>query len=511
MKLVLAICALASCSSAFALGPRYTENFNDNVADSWATSDPAHPWLVTSGYYYNEDLVGSVNSTFALYDPAIEWENNFALTLRMFADYPAAANRVGVILGYMSPGNYYEVLASPAGQVTVTRFVSGNASWTAAGTVTAFPADTFVPVEVILMSGKLSVRINGAPTAFANPGGGTQSNVTLPAVNLGQIGLVARSNFGRFDDISVVNLFFRTSFSGAQLGDPRGSNGGDTCTTTCWQDVTGQDTVYPDQQWPFRIYGMEGQFQLLADANPLSSSTVGQYLHNEIQTVIGHAGTSTAALYQHVAQRGNDDGGATQDPLIFRWLGSAASQPAQGDFYVRFWIKLQPEFPANLVDGWRMFFQWKDGSDYRLSLNMITSESRTHDNIPIWNLVADNQATQQTKVIYFNLFRPTTVPSEIPTGWFKFEFFQRRNPADLNDFRAWVAINGVTIFNVTEPDDGGITGNGQYTGDYTKISRIMLPQLYWGTWPEGDVDVPVYQWVDDIEVWDGFPPSASSH
>jgi hypothetical protein len=32
------------------------------------------------------------------------------------------------------------------------------------------------------------------------------------------------------------------------------------------------------------------------------------------------------------------------------------------------------------------------------------------------------------------------------------------------------------------------------------INRILAPLLYSGS------AMPIYQWVDDLEVWDGFPP-----
>jgi hypothetical protein len=33
----------------------------------------------------------------------------------------------------------------------------------------------------------------------------------------------------------------------------------------------------------------------------------------------------------------------------------------------------------------------------------------------------------------------------------------------------------------------------------------MMPNLYSGS------AYPIYQWVDDLQIWDGFPPDASPH
>jgi hypothetical protein len=37
------------------------------------------------------------------------------------------------------------------------------------------------------------------------------------------------------------------------------------------------------------------------------------------------------------------------------------------------------------------------------------------------------------------------------------------------------------------------------------INRIMVSQLYTST------AYPIYQWIDDVEIWDGFPPGAAPH
>ncbi len=37
------------------------------------------------------------------------------------------------------------------------------------------------------------------------------------------------------------------------------------------------------------------------------------------------------------------------------------------------------------------------------------------------------------------------------------------------------------------------------------INRIMLSTLYCST------AYPIYQWIDDVVLWDGFPPGAAPH
>jgi hypothetical protein len=36
------------------------------------------------------------------------------------------------------------------------------------------------------------------------------------------------------------------------------------------------------------------------------------------------------------------------------------------------------------------------------------------------------------------------------------------------------------------------------------VNRIMMPNLYTGGL------YPAYQWVDDVEIWNGFPPAGNN-
>ena len=54
-----------------------------------------------------------------------------------------------------------------------------------------------------------------------------------------------------------------------------------------------------------------------------------------------------------------------------------------------------------------------------------------------------------------------------------------------------MGINGLKYF-----DRHG----ANYGASNAPINRLMLPNLY------SDTPYPVYQWVDDVEIWNGFPP-----
>jgi hypothetical protein len=68
----------------------------------------------------------------------------------------------------------------------------------------------------------------------------------------------------------------------------------------------------------------------------------------------------------------------------------------------------------------------------------------------------------------------------------KFEVFWHRSTGP--DGRVWMAVNGQVIVDMPGPNK-----------IRAPINRIA-PNLYTGT------AFPVYQWMDDLEIWDGFPP-----
>jgi hypothetical protein len=71
----------------------------------------------------------------------------------------------------------------------------------------------------------------------------------------------------------------------------------------------------------------------------------------------------------------------------------------------------------------------------------------------------------------------------------KFEVFWHRSGG--NDGRVWMAANGQVIVDRYGPNMGV---------NNAPINRIMLSTLYSST------AFPIYQWIDDVEMWDGFPP-----
>jgi hypothetical protein len=153
----------------------------------------------------------------------------------------------------------------------------------------------------------------------------------------------------------------------------------------------------------------------------------------------------------------------------------------QGDLYVSYWIKLQPDFLEKLgPNNWWVLFEWKTNAQQRL-ITYILVDRLTR---PYWHLKTDDLSAGPARSFWEITNHTAPVPVE---QWFKFEFFWHRS--SQRDGRAWQAINGQVVFDRFGPLLGG----------NDPIDRIMLTQVYAGG------SLPLYQWVDDIEIWDGFP------
>lgn len=262
-------------------------------------------------------------------------------------------------------------------------------------------------------------------------------------------------------------LLFKSNFEGSlTLGEPY------DCGTSCWQDINGSGSV-GGYSWPPEVWQGGGKLQLLADT-PVTPDTVNSYVFNELQNVMGPHGHPTSALYSEVRKNG---GGSTQTPFLL----TPSTTALQGDLYVSYWIKLQPDLLKRLgPNSWWVLFEWKTNAQQRLITYICTDRM----NKPYWYLKADDLSGGTTRTFW----QTANHAAPVPDGeWFKFEFFWHRSAQ--NDGRAWQAINGQMVFDRFGPLLGG----------NDPIDRIMLTQVYAGGTP------PLYQWVDDIEIWDGFP------
>jgi hypothetical protein len=284
----------------------------------------------------------------------------------------------------------------------------------------------------------------------------------------------------RFCLRSAAKLLFSSGFEdGVTLNPPSGGQ----------QDIVGTDAI-TGFSWPPNIWGGGAYFQLLDPG----------VFDNHIASVTGHDGTSTRALYQSVQQ--NRVGATTQDPLL---IAPTASLAQQGDLYTSEWIKFQPDLKSQLIPGqmpdgswgnWRALFEWKTGGqgilsyggDYRVILSVAMDNS---GNL-YWNTRGDNNANGPYPFQKYWSSDNYTVP--VSAGqWFHLETFTHRSTGGDGEF--WAKVDGQTIVDHIGPNIGVHND---------PINRIMLSQVYTGG------RTPAYQWVDDVQIWDGIAPSDRS-
>jgi hypothetical protein len=266
-------------------------------------------------------------------------------------------------------------------------------------------------------------------------------------------------------------LLFKSGFEkGVYLKMPWNDEGG------CWyQDVKGSDN--PNFSWPITLWDARGTFQVLVGSK-LNSK---EYIQNKIVTVKGHDGRMTRAMLSKVIKA---DKNWTQDPYLI------TEAKENGDLYIKYWLK----FPSHLSkvlgdgsndDGWCTFFEWKTAGDYRIAAYVYINKG-INKGKPYWYVHGDNVAKDDYGK-YEEFWSEENYSIPVPEDkWFQVEFFWHRSTG--KDGRFWWAINGKVVADHHGPNK-----------ILEPINRIMLFTVY-------SAKYPLSQYVDDIEIWDGFPP-----
>ena len=158
--------------------------------------------------------------------------------------------------------------------------------------------------------------------------------------------------------------------------------------------------------------------------------------------------------------------------------------------YQRIWIKLQPDFQTQVQTHtntfWRVMWEFKTTSDYRTAAYIYGNANGN----AYWHVHADNRADGGVPpfVTYWSVDN-TTIP--VPMNqWFLMEIYLKRSTA--SDGRFFWAVNGQTIADRLGPN---------YGANNEAIQGMYLQNVYGNYFP-------MYQWVDDFEIWDA-PPCAN--
>lgn len=285
----------------------------------------------------------------------------------------------------------------------------------------------------------------------------------------------------------TANLLFKSNFgAGVSLTSPT-----DYYTNGAWQYLTGTDkeTGY---SWPIKALGANLSGIQLITSDPIDSSTIGNYITNEIRQVTGPKGNLVNELFHNVKIKGDLGRADSQAPLVINrpWtIGDV------NDLYITYWFKYESDFPSKLTRdvpgaGWRDMFAFKTGGylndwrgDYRVSVVIL----KGLDGQLYWQTKGDNVANGPwPRVDYWTIDNhAVAVPVD---KWSKFEVYWHRSSG--SDGRFWAAINGEVIADYHGPN----------MGDYNlPITRIFPNNAYSGGY------ATVESHHTGFEMWDGFP------
>jgi len=256
-----------------------------------------------------------------------------------------------------------------------------------------------------------------------------------------------------------ANLLFSSGFEGVELSQP----------IYDYQYITGTDknTGY---SWPPSIFGSENAAEPSGIHNINDDN--GAAIDNELQSIIGPKGESSTALFQRV----NYDVQVTQAPYQ---INGITKNPKE--LYIKYWMKTD-DFSVQGNDTWRAIWTYKTEkyATNQDGFRMIAFMATDIKGNPYWMLQGDiNPETPIWQV----------VNDKIPLimgEWFKVEYHVKWSNGP--DGYASMIVNDQLIGEHF----------GRTTANNDDLDFIMLTQVYGSNYP-------MYQWVDDVEIWDGVP------
>ncbi len=250
-------------------------------------------------------------------------------------------------------------------------------------------------------------------------------------------------------------LLFRSGFEGNSYIDEIKNN---------YQVIMGTDTE-SGFRWPISILGSDFSGIHRIDDDD------GEAIDNYIETVIGPEGNETSALFQRV----NYDVKATQTPYQ---INNIKQNPKE--LYIRYWMKTDTlSLPGK--DQWRAIWEYKT-KQYaeNRGFRMIAFMAKDIHGRPFWSFQGDKNP--QEPIWQVENYDMPLIRGE----WFKVEFYLKWSEGP--DGYASMKVNGKLI-----GEHFGATTHNEDPMDF-----IMLTQVYGNSHP-------MYQWVDDIEIWSGIP------
>tara|TARA_R110002051_G_scaffold64139_2_gene116776 strand:- start:25459 stop:26031 length:573 start_codon:yes stop_codon:yes gene_type:complete len=188
--------------------------------------------------------------------------------------------------------------------------------------------------------------------------------------------------------------------------------------------------------------------------------------------VPGPKGKETTTLFQRV----NYDVQVTQTPYQ---INNIKKNPKE--LYMTYWMKTDA-ISLKGKDVWRAIWEYKtkNYASYKDGFRMIAFMATDIRGTPYWQFQGDIGPRQPVWRI-----ENYDIPL-ITDAWFNVEYYLKWS--DGEDGYAAMKVNGQLIGE----------HHGPTTSKADPLDFIMITQVYGNNYP-------MYQWVDDIEIWDGIP------
>ena len=258
-----------------------------------------------------------------------------------------------------------------------------------------------------------------------------------------------------------------------------------------WSKISGSDLGY---DWAGGLpQNATSRFQYLVGGRKALKNNV----ETNIQTVVGHDGNPTRALFMKVVADDPDYVAITRSQFNFRM------KPEMTQGYCSYWLKFQPDLETLMPnDGkhqWKNFMEWRETGtgrkhDYRIEL-LVNRDDYFHPSGKtdlFWTL----RAQQKDNPIKRDGLEWDYKNEKIPViigKWFKLEVFWKLSEG--NDGRILVKVDGQELFDHHGP-----------TRKDSELRQLNIFKLYTGK--NSLSRAPAKQWIDDFELWSGIPGSS---
>ena len=204
-----------------------------------------------------------------------------------------------------------------------------------------------------------------------------------------------------------------------------------------------------------------------------------------ISTAKAHSGRRS--LYQEVTHVY----GTLRNQLVVKCNDGDASNPETLDYmskmYTSTWIYYPSGFTIDL-GGWLVIFSYREFSSPNYSNVLLIYRNSEH---LYWHAYGVHYTSPHR-----HYYSKSNYDVEVPIGrWFHLETYIERHKSN-GVFRVWV--DGVSVFNFTN-----VRTTMGASSHFINLAKLYSTSVT-------SKELPLYHWVDDIEIWDGMPSQSGA-